>query len=263
MSKTAVITGATSGIGAAYARRLAKDGYDLIITGRKKETIQKLADDISKQYKIKVDVIIAELSNDNDFQKLANTVKANNAIEILINNAGYSGYARHFEEVDITEHEKMVKVHQIVPLRLISFILPGMIKRGKGNIINVCSVAAILSTPSNTVYSGTKAFLKSYSQGLYQEVRDKGIRVQALCPGFTNTNFAKDYYAKELYDNVMKSTEKTIMAPEKVVDYSLKCLKKDQFVCIPGLRNRMMAMFLPPIPMGMYTNMAKKMTPFK
>ena len=87
MSKTAVITGATSGIGAAYARRLAKDGYDLVITGRRKEIIQKLADELTKQYSIKVEVIIAELSNDNDFQKLVDVVKTKEDIEILINNA--------------------------------------------------------------------------------------------------------------------------------------------------------------------------------
>ena len=113
MSKTALITGASSGIGAAYARRLAKDGYDLVITGRRIDAIRKLAEDISEQYGIKVDVIIAELSNDYDFQKLADSVKTKN-VEMLINNAGYSGYARHFEDVDISEHEKMIKVHQII-----------------------------------------------------------------------------------------------------------------------------------------------------
>ena len=159
MSKTAVITGATTGIGAAYAKRLATDGFDLIITGRRREIIQKLADDLVPQHGVKVNTIIAELSDDNDFQKVVDAIRATEDIEMLINNAGYSGYARHFVETDTAEHEKMVKVHQIVPMRLISIVAPAMIKRGYGAIINVCSMSAFLPLPSVSVYAGTKAFL--------------------------------------------------------------------------------------------------------
>ena len=260
MGKTAVITGATSGIGAAYAKRLAQDGYDLIITGRKKEIIQKLADDISKKHGVKVNVIIAELSNDIDFQKLADAVKASEDIEILINNAGYSGYAQHFDEVDIAEHEKMVKVHQVVPMRLVSLIVPGMIKRRKGAIINVSSTGAFLYIPSASVYCATKAFVKMYSQCLYLELKDKGIKVQALCPGFTDTNFAKEYYPKEMLEK-FKSIK--TMSPEKVVEYSLTCLKKNKSVCIPSLSNKMMANLFPSLPPSMYQSMQMRMTPWR
>jgi short-subunit dehydrogenase len=263
MSKTAAVTGATTGIGAAYARRLAGEGYNLVITGRRKEIIQKLADDLSRQYGIKVDVIIAELSNDSDFQKLIDVVKTREDIEMLINNAGYSGYARHFEEIDVAEHEKMVKVHQIIPMRLISVIVPGMIKRGRGNIINVSSIGAFLSLPSCSTYCGTKAFLKSYSQSLYLELKDKGIRVQVLCPGVTLTDFAKNYYSKELYDETMKKSKRMAMTPEKVVDYSLNCLKKNKLVCVPGLSNKLMVNLLQPLPAGIYSSLLARMTAWK
>jgi uncharacterized protein len=260
MSKTAVITGATSGIGAAFARKLAQNGYDLIITGRKKDIIQKLADDLSQRYGIKVNVVIAELSNDSDFQKLSDAVKSKENIEILVNNAGYSGYARHFEEVDIAEHEKMVKVHQLVPMRLVSLIVPDMIKRRKGAIINVASVASFLYVPSCSVYCATKAFLKLFSQCLYLELKDKGIMVQALCPGFTESNFAKEYYSNEMLKQLTKSKA---MSPEKVVDCSLNNLKKNKPICIPGLSNQMMARMFPPLPTGIYSSLQTRMSPWR
>ena len=259
MSKTAIITGATSGIGAAFARRLAQDGYDLVITGRKKDIIQKLADDLSQQHNIKVTVIIAELSNDSDFNKLADAVKTREDIEILINNAGYSGYDRHFEEVDIAEHEKMVKLLQVVPMRLVSLIVPGMIKRGKGAIINVSSSASFLPISTVSVYGGSKAFLKYYSQSLWQELKDKNIKVQALCPGFTETNFGKDYYSKETYQKV----KNFMRSPEKVVECSLSSLKKNKPVCIPGISTWLVAKMFPVLPWGIYCWMGSRMMPFK
>lgn len=260
MSKTAVITGATSGIGAVYARRFAQQGYDLIITGRKKEVIQKLADDISARNKVKVTVIIAEFAKDGDIQKVLDAVKGRDDVEVLINNAGQSGYDRHFEELDIAEHENLVKVHEIAPMRLISVVLPGMIQRKKGTIINVASIAGFLPLPSLSVYCGVKAFLKLYTQCLHLELRDKGIKVQALCPGYTNTNWGKEYFSQRLQDepSMMKG-----MDPEKVVDYSLKALKKNKWVCVPGMSNRMMTTFLPSASGGMYYSMGKRMTPFR
>jgi uncharacterized protein len=259
MNKTAVITGATSGIGAAFARRLAQDGYDLVITGRKKDVIQKLADDISKQHNIKVTVIIAELTNDNDFQKLADVVKAREDIEMLINNAGYSGWDKHFDEVDIAEHEKMVKLHQVVPMRLVSLVVPGMIKRRKGAIINVSSSASFLPMPTVGVYGGTKAFMKYYSQSLSTELKDKGIKVQALCPGFTETNFAKDYYSKEAYEKV----KKFMKPPKKVVESSLSSLKKNKLICIPDVSTWLIAKMFPALPWGIYCWLGSRMMPFK
>jgi len=263
MGKTAVITGATTGIGAAYAKRLATDGFDLIITGRRREIIQKLADNLVAQHRVRVSVIIAELSDDNDFQKVVDAIRATEDIEMLINNAGYSGYPGHFVETDMAEHEKMVKVHQIVPMRLISLVGPQMIKRGNGAIINVSSMQAFLPVPSLSVYAGTKAFLKCYSGCIYQELRDKGIKVQALCPGFTKTNFAKDYWPKELLDQTQRKVKRMVMSPEEVVDYSLKCLKKDKLICIPGMSNRAMVKVFPSLPMGIYRGLVKRMTTFK
>jgi len=260
MSKTAVITGATSGIGAAYAKRLAADGYDLIITGRRQEIIHKIASNLTKQHSIKVNVIMAELSNDNDIQKVIDAIKAAENVEILINNAGFSGYMKDFIEVEYTHYEQMIKVHQMTPLRLISVVIPEMVKQGSGVIINVSSIGAYLSTPQGGVYQGTKAFMKLFSEGLYQELRDKGIKVQALCPGFTDTNFARAYMTEDEYEKMAKSVKNITMPPEAVVDYSLKSLKKNKVICIPGVINKIMTILMPTLPRGIYYKLMAKMT---
>ena len=125
MSKTAVITGATSGIGAAYARRLAKDGHDLVITGRRKEIIQQLADELTKQYNVKIKVILADLSLDNDIQKVVEAIKSLENLDILINNAGYNDVPEFFDKTDLAVHEVMMKVLMTAPVRLTYAALPG------------------------------------------------------------------------------------------------------------------------------------------
>lgn len=260
MNKTAVITGATSGIGAAFARRLSADGYDLIITGRRQGIIEKLAGDITKKHNINVKVIIAELADDGDIQRVINAIKDAENVEILINNAGHSGYFKPFIEVDPNFYEQMIKVHQIVPMRLINIVAPEMIKRQKGTIINIASIGAFMSTPQAHVYQSTKAFLKLFSEGLYQELRDKGIKVQALCPGFTDTNFSKAYISEEEYSKMAKSVSFATMSPEAVVDYSLKCLKGNRVVCIPGFINKCFVTILPRLPKRIYYPLVRKMT---
>jgi short-subunit dehydrogenase len=193
MSQTAVITGATSGIGAAYARRLAADGYDLIITGRRKEIIQKLADDIAAQHKVKVKLIIAELSVDSDIQKVIDAIKTDGNVAMLINNAGYAGDLKPLMDMKLADCEQMVKVHQVATLRLIYAVVPDMVKRGKGAIINLSSIAAYMPMPGGTLYGGSKAFLKMFSEALHMDLKDKGIKVQALCPGFIPSDFYRGF----------------------------------------------------------------------
>ena len=256
MSKTAVITGATSGIGAAYAKRLAADGYDLIITGRRKEIVQKLADDLIKQHNVKVKVIIAELSNDSDIQKVIDAMKAAENVDLLINNAGYSGDYEHFIDVKVADCEQVIKVHQIVPIRLISAIVPEMVKRGSGAIINVSSGGAYLPLPGFATYQASKAFLKMFSEDLYMELKDKGIKVQALCPGPTITDFYRDYTEETLK---IFSRNFKLMSPVAVVDYSLKCIKKNKPICIPGFSYKAMCRLLPLMPRNLYYKMASRM----
>ncbi|UCH42478.1 MAG: SDR family oxidoreductase [Dehalococcoidales bacterium] len=251
-----MITGATSGIGAAYAKRLAADGYDLILTGRRQEIIQKLADELADKHKIKVKVLIVELSDDNDIQKLIDTVTSTDDMEVLINNAGFDPDEKHFMGMEFRDVERMIKVHQIVPVRLAYAVVPKMEKRRKGTIINVSSAGAFLPSPNIVIYGATKSFLKMFSESLYMDLREKGIKVQVLCPGLTRTDFHRGL-PEERYQKI--SSDFHWMTADQVVDYSLKCLKKNnQPICIPGMRNRLYSALIPVLPKAIYYRIALK-----
>jgi uncharacterized protein len=231
VSKTAVVTGATSGLGGAFAKRLAAQGFNLIVTGRRQEKLQQLAADLTKEYKIEVYPILAELCSDQDLQKLIEAIRAKGSIEILINNAGFAGNAPNWMAMDQTTSEQMINLHQIVPMKLISIVVPEMIRQGKGTIINVASMGAFMPNRRSTVYGATKAFLVLFSESLHLELKSKGIKVQALCPGFIDTDFFRNYSA-ELKKQIF--TQSKPASPEAVVDYSIKCLKrKNQVICMP------------------------------
>ena len=258
MNKTAVITGATSGIGAAYAKRLAADGYNLILTGRRQEIIQKLANELSEKHKIIVKTLIVELSEDTGIQSLIDTVNSSDDVEILINNAGFSPDEKHFMGIDFKDVNKMIKVHQIVPVRLAYAIVPNMQRRRKGIIINVCSVGALFPSPHIIAYGATKAFLKMFSESLYMDLRGEGIKVQALCPGLTKTDFHREL--SEIRYKVI-STKYHWMNPDQVVDYSLKCIENDMGpICIPGIRNKIYTALILALPKPLYYKIAQKMT---
>jgi uncharacterized protein len=255
LNKIAIITGATSGIGESFANILASRTYDLIITGRRKEKIQKLANELSKKYNIKIDVIIAELSNEKDINAFIKYISKINNIDTLINNAGYSIY-KNFSDTTITENEKIISVHILTILKIINVVLPKMIKQGHGNIINVSSLGAICPIKKDAIYCGTKSFLNTFSESLYMEVRDKGIKVQALCPGLTRTDFHSKLNMKS---SEKKNLEKLkLMTPDAVANYSLKSLNKNKVICIPGSRKRIIAKLVSILPKSLYYRILKK-----
>jgi len=184
----ALITGAKSGIGEAYARRFAAQGYDLIITGRRKETINRISDELARICSVNVEVFIAELSNLEDVGALAQKVRNTKNLDILVNNAGF-GTTRHFHNEDLEGQQNMVRVHILTPMKLTYAALPNMIARGKGAIINVASLSAFYPLPRGATYSGTKAFMGAFSEAIHMELARTGLKVQALCPGFTRTDF--------------------------------------------------------------------------
>jgi short-subunit dehydrogenase len=235
MHKTALITGATSGIGRAFAERFASMGYDLIITGRRKDVIEKAAGEISKQNGVKVSVVLAELSEEAGISKVLKEIKKAGRIDALVNNAGF-GLDNLFYDENVENHLKMVAVHIDAPVRLTHAVLPGMIKSGGGIVINVSSLGSFLPTPLNSIYGGTKAFLNIFSGSLHVELRSKGIKFQSLCPGFTST----DFHIQMGVEEEIKKDVKHWMSPVEVVNYSMKSLAKGKIICIPGFRNRLL-----------------------
>jgi len=255
MNRIAIITGATSGIGASFAKILASQGYNLIITGRRKERIQNLANELSKRYNIKIELIIAELSNEKDIAGFIEYISKVEKVDILINNAGYSIY-KNYSDTTITEIEKIVSVQILAVIKTISAVLPIMIRQGYGNIINVSSLGAILPIKKDAAYCGTKSFLNTFSESLYMELRDKNIKVQSLCPGLTRTDFHDKLNMKA--DDREKLEKFIPMSPDAVADYSLKSLNSNRVICIPGFRKRIIARLVSVLPKSVYYNMLKK-----
>lgn len=246
--KTALITGATSGIGREFAERFASLGYDLIVTGRRKPIIDAAARTIAQRYGVKVSVIIAELSVEPGVKKVLRAISGCDTLSVLVNNAGF-GIDGTFIELKIGEHLAMTDVHVTAPLKFIHAALPGMIRRREGIIINLSSLGAWTPAPINGIYGGTKAFLNIFTESLHMEVRRHGIKVQALCPGFTTTDFHAQMGVEE---EIKKQRLFYWMKPEDVVDYSLKCLAKGKVICVPGFPNRLIRAFLGMIPRKLY-----------
>lgn len=235
LNKTACITGATSGIGAAFAEEFASQGYDLIITGRRQEKINRFAEKIMQQYQVGVEVVIADFSNERVIDFLGNKISRIANLEILVNNAGYGSEGSFCEE---KSQEQMAKLHvcSSAAVKLCHAVLPKMIAHGKGKIINVSSLSACFPAPGAAMYTATRAFLVTFTESLYLELKGTGVRVQVLCPGTTKTEFHKklgfdpdDYYQNK---GMMR-----ILTTKQVVSASLINLKKDKVVCIPGLFN--------------------------
>ena len=255
--KTACITGATSGIGAAFAKRFAKQGYDLIITGRRKEKIESLSNTLSKENKINVEVIIAELSDDKKLDLLTEKIKKIKSLEILVNNAGFAKDI-FFHKEDFSTHKVMLKVHNLALIKLCHAVLPNMISQGRGRIINVSSLLAFTPAPNNAMYSATKSFVKLFTESIYLELQGTGVKVQALCPGMTRT----DFHERMGFDKNTFYKDKGMlkaMTPEEVVGISLQYLEKDKVICVPGGNNKLSRFLLKVLPQVMIYKMASLM----
>ncbi|MBN2612932.1 MAG: SDR family oxidoreductase [Bacteroidales bacterium] len=244
----AIITGATSGIGKEFAYRFASLGFNLIITGRRKNIISQTASEIIKNYKVNVKVVIADLSVKKDMDNLLKTIEAQKNIEVLVNNAGFGLYET-FETHKIKNQLTMLKVHVAAPVILIDKVIPQMVINKKGIIINVTSLAAYTPTAHNAMYTSTKSFLTSYSESLAMQLQKYGIHVQCLCPGFTITDFHKK---ADYQKNLLPAGIVNWMSPSQVVDYSLEHLKNGKVICIPGAANRFLMHLISIVPRKMY-----------
>jgi short-subunit dehydrogenase len=235
-NRLAVITGASSGIGETFARSLAGEGCDLCITGRRVEKLESIANDLRQQFNISVEVIVADLSTDSGIHQVEDWIKTHPRIDLLINNAGF-GIRSQFANKPADVYGEMISVHVLAAMRLTSAVLPAMIKEKQGAVINVSSLTAYLPLAGNAVYSGTKSFLNSFSRALSYELKNTGVKVQLLAPGFTYSDFHKrvEYSHLNTYNTVPKFLW---MTSEQVVQSSLNALARNRPTCIPGLINK-------------------------
>lgn len=228
--KTALITGASAGLGAEFARQLGAQGYDLILSARREARLQALAEGLQAQYPITVNILVVDLSQAAEIEQVAQAIQALPALELLVNNAGF-GTNGSFDSVDPAKHEAMLQVHVNAPVLLCRAALPGMLARKHGFIINVASMAGLLPLRS-VLYGSTKAFLITFSQTLEDSLIGSGVHIQALCPGFTITEFheTSEY---EHYDR-RRIPKLFWLSAEEVVRVSLADLHRRKVICIPG-----------------------------
>lgn len=188
--KTALVTGASSGIGKAFAELLAQKGYAVVLTARRGDRLEALASELKQKYGVAAQALVADLAHRDAPQQIANELSARGVkIDLLVNNAGY-GQPGSYVDVPWADHEKFMQVMVTAILDLTYRLLPGMIERGWGRIINVASVAGMVPSPAgHTLYGASKAFLIRVSEALASENMPKGVNVTAVCPGFTWSEF--------------------------------------------------------------------------
>jgi uncharacterized protein len=239
----ALVTGATSGIGRAYAVFFARNGYDLIVTGRRLEKLNELAAEMQQNYGTITEVIKAEFSLEKDVDKVMKAAERRQNIRVLVNNAGY-GSGVEFCRSKIEDHLGMLHVHVEASVRLAYAVLPQMIRRNDGVIINVSSIGAYLPGPGSAMYTGTKLFLAGFSEALQMEVHRYGIKVQCICPGMTHS----DFHDRRRIGHGIKTGKWMMMEPEKLVEKSIRSLHGNNVVVVPGIINKTLvgaAAFIP------------------
>ncbi|MES3100504.1 SDR family NAD(P)-dependent oxidoreductase [Sphingomonas faeni] len=226
---TALITGASSGIGATYADRLARRGYDLILVARNDDRLRTLATEITDATGRSVETLAADLTEEAGLVRVEQVLRSDSSITLLLNNAGVGATAPLLHS-DIGKMNAMIALNVNAPMRLTYATAPGFAARGAGTIINISSIAAVAPELLNGVYGGSKAFMLAFSQSLQHELADKGIRVQAVLPGATATAFW-DIAGTP----VDKLPEGIVMPVETMVDAALAALDQGEIVTIPSL----------------------------
>ncbi|MEO5878055.1 MAG: SDR family oxidoreductase [Streptosporangiaceae bacterium] len=221
---TALITGATAGIGAAFTRRFARDGLDLVLVARDLGRLDAMAEEVTARYGVKVEVLQADLADDRGIVMVEERLRE--GVDVLVNNAGFGNSRGAFLEVPVEDELRMLKVHCEVVLRLTYAAIPGMRERGRGAVVNVGSVAGFFSVGT---YGATKAWILSFSVGVARDMQGTNVKVMALCPGFVHTEFHQRAQV-----DVTGIPDALWLDPDRVVDAALQDLRRGRQVSVPG-----------------------------
>ncbi len=228
---TAVITGASSGIGAVYADRLAHRGYDLLLVARDQKRLSDRAANLTAKTGRTVEILPADLTLRSDLLRVEERLRSDSTVTALVNNAGFGATSKLIDS-KIEELENMIQLNVTALTRLTAAVLPGFLERAQGLIINIASIVALAPELLNGTYSGTKAYVVNLTQSLHHEVGNKGIQVQVVLPGATSTEF---------WDRaglaVHNLPEQTVMTADEMVDASLAGLDQHELITIPSLPN--------------------------
>jgi short-subunit dehydrogenase len=249
-----LITGASVGIGAEFARIFAEKGHNLILVSRTKSKLDELATELQKKYPVQIRVISQDLSRNEDRLELAQTlINENTIIDVLINNAGF-GLGGAFETQNPERQIEMIDLNISALTHLTRLFLPAMKERGQGSILNVASVAGFVPGPYMAIYYATKAYVLSFSEALASELEGTKIVVSALCPGPTKTEFQKvaGIENTKLFDS-------TAMGAKEVAEFGYEKLINGTKIAIPGMRNKFLVGALPFSPRFLITKIVKRL----
>ena len=229
LKNTALITGASSGIGAIVADRLAKRGHDLILVARNRERLEAVAARLRGETGRQIDIIVADLNERSDVARIEQVLRSDSSITALVNNAGVIAPTRLLD-CNVDRLEEMIDLNVTALMRLTYAALEGFLKRGGGAIINIASIVGIAPELLNGVYGGTKAFVLAFSRSLHKEFAEKNIRVQVVLPGVTATGF---------WDNagsqLQQLPSEMVMKADEMVDAALAGFDQGEFITIPSL----------------------------
>ncbi len=256
MTRTALITGASAGIGKAFAIKFAQEGWNLVITARRVEQLQTLAQTLTEQYKIKVTVIAADLADVNAPQKIFDEITLKGlSVDALINNAGY-GVPGYYVNTNWSQQKDFIQVLVTAVAHLCHLFLPGMIARGYGRIINVASLNGLLPcSPGQSLYASAKTFVVSLSHTLQAEAGDSGVNVCALCPGLTYTEFHDVTGTRDLVNRIPKNQW---LDAQSVANAGFDAVMQGKLVCTPGRATTLTAFITRFIPRKTLVNLMKK-----
>lgn len=241
MTKTprplAVVTGASSGIGAEIARQLAARGYDLVLVARRSERLAALADACRQAHGVVCTPVVANLANTDERDRLCDALSADRSrLDVLVNNAGFGTHG-FFHETPLDRELELIEVNCAAPVHLTKRVLPWMLERRRGWILNVSSLSAFSPGPVMAMYFASKAFLLSFSEALWEECRDKGVGVTALCPGSVRTEFQQ-----QAGISPKARTSGTVPLPvERIATDGLTAMFANQRVVIPGRQAKLAA----------------------
>jgi short-subunit dehydrogenase len=243
-SRTALVTGASSGIGAAYARRLAAGGYDLILVARRKDRLEELAEELKANHGVGAEALSADLADEVGLGKVEERIARTGDLEFLVNNAGFGTRGLFFQSPR-EEQDRMHRLHVLATVRLSHAALARMVARGKGSLVNVSSVAGFGQSPGNASYCATKAWMNRFTEGLCLDLAAAGspVRVQALCPGYTLSEFHDVSGIGRAH-----GPARWWMSAEAVVESSLQGLARGSLFVVPGRRYRFYAFLLRALP---------------
>jgi len=253
-NETALITGASSGIGLELAKVFAQQKHDLVLVARSKDKLEEVGAQLAKAHGIQYTVIPADLADLKAVEALVKELSARKlTVDVLVNNAGYASYG-HFAETDFDTELKMIQVNVVALTALTKRLLPGMVARKHGRIMNVASTAAFQPGPLMAVYYATKAFVLSLSEALSEETAGTGVTVTALCPGPTESGFQ----ARAKMEESKLVRGKKIMDAATVAQAGYDALQRGTRVIVPGFMNKMLAGSVRLLPRTTVTSLVRK-----